>query len=96
MGLMTDSGRAVMPDMSEKGFVIDNDILQALQSEPVVWENFQKLPALYRRIRIDTIQIKRREPETFKKRLEKFIENTRLGKMYGEWNDNGRLSTTAI
>lgn len=29
--------------------------------------------------------------ELFKKRLEKFIENTRKGIMYGEWNDNGRL-----
>ena len=62
LGLMTDAGRAVLPDMS-----------------------------LYRRIRIDTIQIKKNQPELFESRLNKFIENTRKGILYGEWNDNGRL-----
>lgn len=91
LGLMTDAGRAVLPDMSEKGFVIDSDILQKLKSDPAVWSNFLLLPKLYVRVRIDTIQIKRRQPELFKSRLAKFIENTRNGILYGEWNDNGRL-----
>ena len=91
LGLMTDAGRAVLPDMSEKGFVIDSDILQALKSDSAVWSNFLQLPKLYIRVRIDTIQIKRRQPELFKSRLAKFIENTRNGILYGEWNDNGRL-----
>ena len=30
---MTDAGRAVLPDMSEKGFVIDGTILEALQAD---------------------------------------------------------------
>ena len=68
LGCMTDAGRAVLPDMSEKGFVIDKDILNALQKDPVVWENFCRFPD-----------------------LDKFIENTRKGILYGEWNDNGRL-----
>lgn len=92
LGLMTDAGRAVLPDMSDRGFRIDGEILQALQSDPVVWDNFCRLPDLYRRIRIDTIQInKKRRPEMFKSRLDKFIQNTRAGILYGEWNDNGRL-----
>lgn len=92
LGLMTDAGRAVLPDMSDRGFQIDGEILQALQSEPVVWDNFCRQPDLYRRIRIDTIQInKKRRPEMFKSRLDKFIQNTRAGILYGEWNDNGRL-----
>lgn len=92
LGLMTDAGRAVLPDMSDRGFRIDGKILQALQSDPVVWDNFCRLPDLYRRIRIDTIQInKKRRPEMFKSRLDKFIQNTRAGILYGEWNDNGRL-----
>lgn len=89
--LMTDAGRAVLPDMSPNGFIIDKDILQRLQSNPVVWNNFCQLPDLYRRIRIDTIQIKKNQPELFESRLNKFIENTRKGLLYGEWNDNGRL-----
>lgn len=92
LGLMTDAGRAVLPDMSDRGFQIDGEILQALQSDPVVWDNFCRQPDLYRRIRIDTIQInKKRRPEMFKSRLDKFIQNTRAGILYGEWNDNGRL-----
>lgn len=48
-------------------------------------------PELYRRIRIDTIQQVRKQPDLFEKRLEKLIENTRNNKMYGSWNDDGRL-----
>ena len=91
LGLMTDAGRAVFPDMSDKGFTIDKDILQELQSDPVVWHNFCLFPELYKRVRIDTIQIKKRQSELFKRRLDKFIENTRKGILYGEWNDYGRL-----
>lgn len=91
LGVMTDAGRAVLPDMSESGFSIDPDILQELQSAPVLWENFCRLPDLYKRVRIDTIQIKKNQPELFRKRLDKFLENTRKGILYGEWNDNGRL-----
>lgn len=89
--LMTDAGRAVLPDMSENGFSIDEDILQELKADNVVWENFCRQPELYKRIRIDTIQIKKKQPEIFRSRLNKFIENTRNGILYGEWNDNGRL-----
>lgn len=88
---MTDSGRAVLPDMSDDGFAIDKDILAALQSDDDVWTNYQNFPALYKRVRIDTIQIKKNQPDVFAARLDKFIENTKKGVMYGEWNDNGRL-----
>lgn len=93
LGKMTEVGKAVLPDMSDTGFVIDDEILLALKSDPIVWANFQSFPSLYQRVRIDTIQINRRmrRPELFKSRLDKFIENTRKGIMYGKWNDNGRL-----
>ena len=91
LGLMTDSGRAVLPDMSPSGFVIDSDILTALQSDEITWNNFMNFPPLYRRVRIDTIQIKKKQPELFNSRLKKFIENTKQNIMFGEWNDNGRL-----
>lgn len=60
LGRMTDAGRAVLPDMSESGFVIDKDILMALQADAEIWENFQKFPPLYQRVRVDTIQIKKK------------------------------------
>lgn len=90
-GRMTDAGRIVLPDMSPSGFVIDSEILSALQADATVWNNFLSFPPLYRRVRIDTIQIKKKQPELFRRRLQKFIENTKKGVMYGEWNDNGRL-----
>lgn len=91
MGLMTDAGRAILPDMSECSFVIDEEILAELQADPIVWENFNRQPELYRRIWIDTIQINKHNSELYRRRLDKFIENTRKGILYGEWNDNGRL-----
>ncbi|MDE6001760.1 MAG: YdeI/OmpD-associated family protein [Clostridia bacterium] len=91
LGRMTDAGRAVMPDMSPSGFVIDNGILCALQADITVWNNFLSFPPLYLRVRIDTIQIKKKQPELYQSRLQKFINNTRQGIIYGEWNDNGRL-----
>lgn len=91
LGKMTDAGRAVLPDMSDAGFIIDEDILKALKADEEVWENFQKFPVLYQRVRIDTIQIKKKQPQLFQSRLDKLIENTKKGVMYGEWNDNGRL-----
>lgn len=91
LGLMTDSGRAVLPDMSPSGFIIDSDILTALKADNTTWNNFTNFPSLYRRVRIDTIQIKKKQPELFKNRLKKFLENTNQNIMYGEWNDNGRL-----
>lgn len=91
LGLMTQAGRSVLPDMSPDGFVIDRQILNALQADEEVWNNFLNFPLLYRRVRIDTIQIKKKQSELFQSRLQKFIKNTKNGVMYGEWNDNGRL-----
>ena len=91
LGLMTEAGRGVLPDMSPDGFEIDRQILNALQAAEEVWNNFLNFPPLYRRVRIDTIQIKKKQSELFQSRLQKFIKNTKNGVMYGEWNDNGRL-----
>lgn len=91
LGLMTDAGRSVLLDTSPSGFVIDGEILDALRADTVVWNNFLSFPSLYQRLRIDKIQIKKKQPKLFYSRLQKFIENTRLGITYGEWNDNGRL-----
>lgn len=84
LGRMTDAGRAVLPDMSAAGFKIDSEILETLKADEEVWENFSKFPSLYQRVRIDTIQIKKKQPELFQSRLQKLIDNTKKGIMYGE------------
>ena len=93
LGRMTDAGRAVYPTATEGKFQVDSEILAVLQSDPTVWANYQKQPELYRRVRIDTIQFNKKiRPELYHTRLQKYIENTRKGILYGEWNDGGRLT----
>ena len=91
LGFMTDAGRAVVP---REPFVIHPEIMRAIESDGVVLENFLKFTETYRRVRVDNIQVclKRKDRPLFESRLCKFIQNTRDGKMYGDWNDSGRLS----
>lgn len=91
LGLMTPHGKKCLPEMDPAAFRIDPDILKALQQDPRTYANFLAFPRLYRHVRLDTIQIKKNQPELFRSRLEKFLENTRENRMYGEWNDGGRL-----
>lgn len=84
--------RAVLPDMSESGFVIDFEIAKAFSENLCAWENFCGFPALYQRVRIDSIQRdKKKDRKVFEMRLEKLILNSQNGKMFGDWNDYGRL-----
>ena len=88
--LMTPTGQAVLPDLTIHPVVAD-DIREALQAVPDAWENFQSFPDLYRRVRIGYIEEKRRDHDEFERRLRNFIAKTQAGKMYGNWNDAGRL-----
>lgn len=92
LGLMTDAGRAALPDLSESSFVIDAEIFQTFQENPIAWENFCQFPSLYQRVRIDCIQRdKKKDRRVFEMRLTKLLKQSELGKMFGEWNDYGRL-----
>ncbi len=91
LGQMTAAGRSVLPDMDVQHFTIDAEIMQRLQCEPDVYAHFIAFPELYRRIRIDTIQSVRHQPDLFTSRLDKFIEYTRANRMYGQWHDGERL-----
>ncbi|TVY03121.1 YdeI/OmpD-associated family protein [Cohnella terricola] len=91
LGLMTDEGRRVLPDLDHHSFNIDEVIEQRMKEEEQVYNHFMAFPDLYKKVRIDTIQSVKNQPELFRNRLDKFITNTRENKMYGQWNDNGRL-----
>lgn len=91
LGLMTESGMKVLPDMRPEAFSVDEEIIRRLKEDPQVYQNFLNFPELYRRIRIDNIQGYKSQPAVFNARLDKFIENTRNNKLYGQWNDKGRL-----
>ena len=88
---MTDAGRAVLPAMGPRSFRVDPDIEAALKQERV-WTKFRAFPPLYQRVRAyNTAFYKRSNPEGCRKRLERLIEETKQGRMFGEWNDYGRL-----
>ena len=91
MGLMMPQGLEILPDIDTNNFTIRHDVLDAIQADPAIYENFLKFPPLYKRVRIDNIQSYPQGDETYIRRLDKFIENTRNNVMYGDWNDKGRL-----
>lgn len=82
-GLMTEAGRATLPDLSLEAFEIAPDILAALQANEHVWANFQNFPSIYHRIRVAFIEEMRHQPDVFKARLDKLVEKTRQNKMFG-------------
>ncbi len=53
------------------------------------WEIFGLSQPLYQHVRVDTIQIKRRQGLMLEQRL--FIDYTHQHRMWGEWNGYGRL-----
>lgn len=91
LGLMTDAGRAVLPPMGPRSFRIDPDIENELKKARC-WSRFRSFPPLYQRIRAYNIAFyKKRDPIMYEKALEHLISETKKGRMYGEWNDYGRL-----
>ena len=91
LGLMTDRGRAVLPPMGPRSFKVDPDIESAMKATRV-WSGFKSFPPLYQRIRAYNVAFyKRRNPEMYEKTLKHLIEETKAGRMFGEWNDYGRL-----
>jgi uncharacterized protein YdeI (YjbR/CyaY-like superfamily) len=86
-GLMTDAGRAVLPDLSPEAFMIAPDIIAALQADATTWSNFQAFPDLYRRVRISYIEETRKQPSVFTTRLNNFLAQTALNKMFGDLSE---------
>ncbi len=62
-------------------FIFPEDILQAIREEREAWTHFQKQRGSYKRIRIAYIDIARKRPEEFKKRLANLIRKSREGKL---------------
>lgn len=90
LGLMTDAGRATLPDL-DKPFTVADDIMRALQTEPDAWSNFEAFPDLYRRVRVGYIEEMRKNSTEFERRLRNFVGKTARNQMFGNWNDGGRL-----
>jgi hypothetical protein len=92
---ITSSGMSVLPDMNIENFKLRQDIFDAVSADEEIYANFLKLPPLYVRVRIDNIQSYPLGDETYERRLTKFLENTKKGVLFGDRDDNGRLSEEA-
>ncbi len=93
LGLMTDAGRAVLPDMDISHFRVDPEIETAMKKARV-WSKFKSFPELYQRIRAYNVAFYKnikKDPQMYERGLLHLIEETKKGNMYGEWNDYGRL-----
>ncbi len=91
LNLMTDKGREVLPDMDVTHFEIDKDVASALKAAKV-YSKFKTFPPLYQRVRAYNVAFyKKLDYEKYEAALSRLIEQTKLGKMYGEWTDYGRL-----
>lgn len=82
-GLLHPSVIPVVEPVLSKPFVFPQDILDALQADPVVWKHYQQFSEGYRRIRVAYIADARVRPEEFEKRLRNFIVKTRQNKLIG-------------
>jgi Bacteriocin-protection, YdeI or OmpD-Associated len=76
-------------DLNE--FIVAEDIMAVLKANPDAWANFLEFPDLYLRVRIGYIEEMRKNRTEFDRRLQNFVNKTADNKMFGNWNDSGRL-----
>lgn len=92
LGLMTNAGRAVLPDL-DTPFTIAPDILTALKKAQGARAFFERCSLLYRRIRVGYVEEQRKKsPAEFSKRLANLVARCGEQKQFGNWDDGGRLT----
>jgi len=88
LGLMTPAGIQPIADQigsPDDPFDIPDWVLEQLQADPLIWENFQSFPRLYKRLKIGWIAEIRGDSRRAEaqKRLDYLLKMTAQGKMYG-------------
>lgn len=91
LGLMTELGKKCLPPLGPRSYSIDEDVGVALKKAKA-YTKFKSFHPLYQRVRAYNVAwYKRRDKEMHEKTLAHLISETKKGKMFGEWNDYGRL-----
>lgn len=80
-GMIHPKVRASVLPVIRAPFVFPPDIIDALQRDEAVWNNYRHFSDPYKRIRIAYIEAARKRPAEFQKRLQSFIEKTRRNKL---------------
>ena len=90
LGQMTEAGFLTLPPLDEP-FVMDKAVETALKNAGV-FETFCTFPPLYQRVRAYNVAFyKNRDAAAYERALSHLIEQTKKGRLFGEWNDYGRL-----
>ena len=90
---MTDAGRRALANCREK-FEISARMREIIGGDDLLRRHFYSFPEIYQRLRIDSIQRQlqyKNRREMYERQIKNFIKQTRLGKMYGNLSDYGRL-----
>jgi len=91
LGLMTEDGMKILPDMNIDNYKIDDEIIDGLIKSGA-YEEFLKFPKLYQRVRTYNMLMYKNNKEEFNKAIERLVDATLKGKMIGNFDDYGRLS----
>jgi len=67
----------------EQEFVYPLDIIQALQEDEEIWDNFSRFSEPYKRIRVAYVNSSRKRPDEFSKRLSNLLKKTKKNKQFG-------------
>ena len=87
--LMTPLGKKALP--KKLTYKLDDEFILLLKEYRILTK-FKSFPPLYQRIRAYNLNFyKELDDEYYKRSLKHFVKETKKGKMYGEWNDYGRL-----
>lgn len=91
LGLMTPLGEKTLPPLGPRSFHIDPDVEAALKKARC-YQTFCAFPPLYQRVRAYNVAFyKNFDPALYQRALSHLISETKQGRMFGEWNDYGRL-----
>ena len=82
-GMIHPKVRETILDVIQIPFEFPADILEVIKRDQRAWENYEKFPEAYKRIRIAYIDAARKRPLEFNKRLENFLRKTRENKLIG-------------
>jgi uncharacterized protein YdeI (YjbR/CyaY-like superfamily) len=81
---MTKRGLDVIDLEEEKEFTISEDIIKAFKENKQAWQNFQKFPEYYKRIRIGYLEMQRKHSnKSFERSLNNLIKKSRDNKKFG-------------
>lgn len=79
--MLHESVKESVKDIISAPFVYPEDIIEAIKSDKVAWNNYNTFTEPYRRIRVAYIDAARKRPKEFEKRLNNFINQTRQNKL---------------